>query len=818
MPGVADAYGLLTLRGVLLALVVLLPILAARPEVAEGRARVLLVFDEDDDFPGLAIINQSLRETLTTQLAGDVDFYSESLNLSQFSNRDHDGVLRDHFRRKYAHTRPDLIVAVMGPSLDFLLRHRDGLFAGVPIVFCGADPSDIEGKTLGPNVTGVMVKRDYAPTLEIALELHPDARKVFVVGGTSTFDRQLQTIARQEFAPFERRVAITYLTALPMSDLLTTLSSLPPHSVIVYLTLFADGAGRAFVPHTALSLIAGVANAPIYVSVDQYVGLGVVGGHVHSLDRHGHHAAELAARILRGESPASIPVIGSAPYTDLFDWRQLQRWGLDETRLPAGSVVRFRSPTVWDVYKRYIVGGAALLLVQSALIAGLLASRIQRRRAQRTLAERLRFETLLSELSAELLTLPASAVDPAIERMLQRVAETLDFDRAALTERTDGSSPMRTTHAWTRAGIAVLPTTLATAGDFPWITSRLIHGKVVRIARLDDLPEEAAIDRQTLTTRGIHALASLPLVVDGAVVGAVGFSRLRGERVWPDELVARLQLLADVFANVVARRRADEAVRASDEGRRRAEEEARRQRDELAHALRVSTLGELTASIAHEINQPLSAILTNARATLRLLATDRAKPAEVEEVLTDIAGDTERASHTIHRLRTLFRKQHAERVAVDIDALIEDVLGLVRSDLVAKNIVVHFARGAVLPPVLGDPVQLRQVVLNLIVNAGESIAVADHGPREIRISTGQPDIGRVAVAIRDSGVGVAPSELERIFEHFVTSKPQGLGMGLAISRSIVEAHGGKIWTTRNEDHGLTLHVTLPAGVDGYRNT
>lgn len=210
--------------------------------------------------------------------------------------------------------------------------------------------------------------------------------------------------------------------------------------------------------------------------------------------------------------------------------------------------------------------------------------------------------------------------------------------------------------------------------------------------------------------------------------------------------------------------------------------------------------------------------MTNARATLRLLATDRAKPAEVEEVLTDIAGDTERASHTIHRLRTLFRKQHAERVAVDIDALIEDVLGLVRSDLVAKNIVVHFARGAVLPPVLGDPVQLRQVVLNLIVNAGESIAVADHGPREIRISTGQPDIGRVAVAIRDSGVGVAPSELERIFEHFVTSKPQGLGMGLAISRSIVEAHGGKIWTTRNEDHGLTLHVTLPAGVDGYRNT
>jgi C4-dicarboxylate-specific signal transduction histidine kinase len=233
---------------------------------------------------------------------------------------------------------------------------------------------------------------------------------------------------------------------------------------------------------------------------------------------------------------------------------------------------------------------------------------------------------------------------------------------------------------------------LAESGTFPWITSRITRGEVVRISRLDDLPEAGATDRQSLAGRGVHALAALPLLVDGAVVGSLAFSRLRGERAWPDELVARLQLLADVFANVLARRRADEAVRTSEERRRRAEEEALRQRDELAHALRVSTLGELTASIAHELNQPLSAILTNAQATLRRLAGDRAKPGEVEEVLTDIAGDTERASHTIQRLRTMFRKQHTERVAVDVDVLIEDVLGLVRSDMMAKNIAVHFTR------------------------------------------------------------------------------------------------------------------------------
>jgi two-component system sensor kinase FixL len=192
------------------------------------------------------------------------------------------------------------------------------------------------------------------------------------------------------------------------------------------------------------------------------------------------------------------------------------------------------------------------------------------------------------------------------------------------------------------------------------------------------------------------------------------------------------------------------------------------------------------------------------------MATEEPKRAEIEEVLTDIAADTERAAATIRRLRSLFRKEHAERVALDLDTIIEDVLGLVRSDMVVKRVVVHHARGAALPAVLGDPVQLRQVFLNLIVNAGEAIASTGDGPREIRIAVSQPDAGHVAVAIRDSGVGVPASELERIFEHFVTSKPQGLGMGLAISRSIVEANGGTIWATRNEDRGLTLHVALPA--------
>src|SRR5206468_2653966 len=332
------------------------------PGMPESRVHVLSA--EDKEFPGLAIVNRSLREAFRSELGADVEFYSESMNLSQFPELGYDGVLRDHLRRKYAGTRLDLIVAVMGPSLDFLLRHGEALFPGIPIVFCGAGPSDLEGKTLRDNVTGALVKRTFAPTLDIALQLQPDIRSVFVVGGTSSFDRQMQSIARRDFKPFESRVVITYLTTLPMDDLLKAVSSLPPNSAVLYLTLFTDGGGLAFVPHEALSLITAAANAPVYVSLDQYVGRGAVGGHVYSLDAHGRHAAEVGLRILDGEAPETISVVEPADHRNMFDWRALRRWGLDERRLPAGSIVSFRTPSAWDLYKWYVAGGAPLVVVQ----------------------------------------------------------------------------------------------------------------------------------------------------------------------------------------------------------------------------------------------------------------------------------------------------------------------------------------------------------------------------------------------------------------------------------------------------------------------
>ena len=162
------------------------------------------------------------------------------------------------------------------------------------------------------------------------------------------------------------------------------------------------------------------------------------------------------------------------------------------------------------------------------------------------------------------------------------------------------------------------------------------------------------------------------------------------------------------------------------------------------------------------------------------------------------------------RLQALFRKKPATQAVLDLNSVIEDVLHLLASDLRHRQVQVYFKRSNSLPKVMGDGIQLRQVILNLLRNAEDSIAQAGGGTREIRIVTREAEESRVDIAISDSGTGVDETELERIFEHFVSTKAEGLGMGLAISRTIVEAHGGRIWATRNKDRGLTLHIHLPA--------
>ena len=243
--------------------------------------------------------------------------------------------------------------------------------------------------------------------------------------------------------------------------------------------------------------------------------------------------------------------------------------------------------------------------------------------------------------------------------------------------------------------------------------------------------------------------------------------------------------------------------------RRRVERMTARQRDELAHLSRVAMLGELSGSLAHELNQPLTAILSNAQAAQRFLAQSPPRVDKLAEILTDIVKSDQRAGAVIQRLRSMLRKEDAQRVPLDINEVIEDSLRLMRSDFLNRHVTVSTDLAEELPAVSGDRNQLQQVLLNLVINGCDAMD-GQETDRRLMVRTQATAHGDVEVCVADRGAGIPEANLERIFEPFVTTKATGMGLGLAICRSIVEAHGGRLWATNNADRGATLHCELPA--------
>jgi C4-dicarboxylate-specific signal transduction histidine kinase len=241
----------------------------------------------------------------------------------------------------------------------------------------------------------------------------------------------------------------------------------------------------------------------------------------------------------------------------------------------------------------------------------------------------------------------------------------------------------------------------------------------------------------------------------------------------------------------------------------RTETEARRLRDELAHVARVSTLSELSGSLAHELNQPLGAILRNTEAAQLLLEREAPDLAELRAIVADIHSDDRRAGMIIERMRALLKHNSLEMHQIALQPLAQEVLALLRSDAAARRVTLECAMPEGLPPVLGDRVQLSQVLLNLLVNGIDAACDSSQRARRVAIEARRADDRTVEVAVADSGHGVAPDMLSKVFEPFVTTKPKGMGIGLAVSRTIVEAHGGRLWAQNNAQAGATFRFTLP---------
>jgi len=579
---------------------------------------VVLLFDERPELPGLARLDAEFVETFTSDSAEPVEFFREAMDLTRFSSDAHKVILREYLRKKYADKPIDVTVAIRQPALDLLLNSADPLFPGAAIVFLGVDPAYFGARPLPPHVSGVLVTRDFAPTLELALRLHPTTENVVVVSGGSEIDLKLLETAKKQFQPYDGRVSFRYWTALPMQDLLKELSQLPPRTIVLYTTFFRDGTGQAFVPHEVVEQVSKAASVPVYGFIDQYVGRGLVGGDVYSFAEHGGKAATLALQVLSGNTNAGFVMTRSSKV--LFDWRQLQRWKISESGLPPGSEILFREPNVWETYRWPILAVCTVLLLQGGLI------------------------TLL---------------------MLER-----------------------------------------------------------------------------------HRRSS-------------------------------------------------------------AETEARQRMVELAHVNRFSTAGEMAAGIAHEINQPLGAILNNAETAKIMLKSPSPDLKQIEEIVDDIQSDNSRAADVVRTLRSFIKKVPLQKNAVDVNDQIAETLKFLAPEARSRQVVLRSRLNGAPLRISGDPIQLQQVFSNLILNGFDATSETTHAERAVTVATMRN--GRFAeISIADTGPGVSDDAAKKIFDPFYSTKDHGMGMGLSIVRTIVEAHHGQIEVDkRNGANGAVFRVKLP---------
>jgi len=243
--------------------------------------------------------------------------------------------------------------------------------------------------------------------------------------------------------------------------------------------------------------------------------------------------------------------------------------------------------------------------------------------------------------------------------------------------------------------------------------------------------------------------------------------------------------------------------------RKQADLEAQAHRNEVAHLLRVASLGELSSSLAHELTQPLSAILSNAQAAELFLAGDKFDLNEIREILHDIVTEDHRAGEVISRLRTLLRKGEFQPQALDANQLIQDVLKLLNHELMLRAVQVVSEYGAELPRICGDRVQLQQVLINLILNAADAMSHPGQNARTLTLRANRLEEGLVGISVTDTGSGFPAGDEEKIFEPYHTTKPHGLGLGLSLSRSIASAHGGRLWAENRATGGATLHLAIP---------
>jgi len=585
----------------------------------EGKPKeILFLHSLGYEFQPWATWTRSIRHELNSQSRWPLNFEEQSLVTALRGNGAAEPEFVAYLKALYTERDLDLIIAIGAPAARFIQKHRAELFPATPMLLAAVEVRRVEQTMLSMEDTVVATRVDHTAVFKNILRLLPDTKQIAMVIGNSPGERLWIDDVQRELSPLlGDEVQLRFYNELPFDKLLVELSNLPPDSAIFFQQLMVDGAGAVFADKDPLRAIVRVANAPIFALDKSFFVDGVVGGPMSSPADGGRLVASVAVRILEGERASDIRLLPIEFSTPEYDWRQLQRWNISESRLPPQSRVLFREQTAWERYSWQISLVALALLLQAAFIAILLRER-QRRH--------------LAEVKAQ-----------------QRMSE-------------------------------------------------------------------------------------------------------------------------------------------------------------LARVTRFSTAGELSALIAHEINQPLGAILSNAEAAQIILKSPNPDIPMLSEIVDEILHNDERAAEVIRRMRSLLKKAPFELRHFDLNDLAQEAIDFLSPLARGREVELVSAIAPARLPVLGDRVQLQQVILNLVMNAIDAMKNSESRTIEIRTQR----VGDFAeLTVSDSGPGLPEGKLKDIFEPFFTTKPEGMGMGLSIARTIVEAHNGQIRATNKDGGGATFLLKLP---------
>jgi len=712
----------------------------AQPRTALEAKNVLILHSHEANAPVFIATDKGLLNTLESGGIPRLNQFFNSLDLRGNPSPEYRGLQVNDMRLRYSRRKVDMIITMYPEALEFVLKDCKDILPDVPILAMYL-PLGFELPKTNRSIIGHSASLDINGTLEIALKLVPGAKRVYVVSGEHEVDRMIENEARRHFEKWQSRLEFRYLSGMPFEEILGTLSTAPPDSIVLLLIYSQDIQGRSYTSPNLTNQLSKASAAPVFGLLDVALGYGIVGGSLINFERIGTRAGKLTLDILKGtRTPESIAEFLDVPPVAMFDWQKLRHWNLSEAALPKKSIVINREVSFWD-FRDYIITGLVVMMGQSFLVAGLIMQRRRRRWAEESLRQK-------------------------TKELDQFFNVTLDLLCVA---NTDGYF-LRLNPAWERI--------------LGYTREELMARRFFDFIHPDDLAKTQEI---------VSTLASQ---VD--VPSFVNRYRCKdGTYRWMEWTAVPAENLIYAAARDITERLEVDA-------------EARQRREELAHVSRIATMGELTTSLAHEINQPLAAIRSNAEAAQRFLSQAAPDISEVRQILDDIIRDDRRAGDVVQKVRALVRKEKPHRELLDLNKAIQEVVALVRGESLLQGLSVTTELSPDLKRVRGDRVQLEQVVLNLILNSAAAMKTAPQTQRKIVLKTAMQDSGTVKASVTDFGTGIDENTIDRLFEPFYTTKPEGLGMGLSISQRIIHAHGGSMQASNNPDGGATFTFTLPA--------